>query len=154
MPAGFLGTRANLLLDLILLVTLATPLVMLASFRLVRARKWQQHRRVQVGWLVLCFTAVFTFEGVLRLQGGSGSFVSASPYAGPALRTLLNGHIAGAILTYTAWLVLAVMSHRRAEQVLPGTFSRRHKKVGWLVFGGAIYTAVTALGMYVFTFAL
>lgn len=148
------GTRADLFLDVVLVITLATPFVMWWSLRFTRRGRWRTHRAIQLVWLVVCFTTVIAFETKLRLAGGSGSFIASSPYAGPGLKALLLTHMSGAILTYLAWLVLAVLSLRRAARTLPGTFSRTHRRAGYAIFAGGIFNAVTAVFMYVFTFAL
>ena len=155
MPHGFLGTRADALIDVVLLCVLANPLVFILSFRLARARKYEYHRRLQVYLLATLLFAVVLFEVDVRLSGGSGSLMRGSTYAGTAwLRFLLLAHVTGAVSTFLLWLVLAVLSLRRFRQVLPGSFSQTHRWLGLFVLAGNMYTAVSAILMYVCSFIL
>jgi hypothetical protein len=94
-------------------------------------------------------------ETRIRLEGGSGSFIAqAAPELQPWARRLLAIHITGAVLSYGLWTGLAIASWRRFSKVLPGPFSPRHRRLGWLVFGGLCFDAVSATGMYVLAFVV
>lgn len=45
-------------------------------------------------------------------------------------------------------LVAEIPTPSRGGGTLPGAFSRRHKRVGWVVLGGLGFTAASATGMY------
>lgn len=155
MPRGFLGTRADILMDLVLLAVVATPFLFAFSFRLVRSRRHLAHKRVQVTLLIGLLTAVLLFELDVRLSGGSGSLMRASSYAGTlGLRLLTIAHVAGAICTFLVWFGLTMASARKVPGQLPGRFSARHRAVGRWIFAGSIYTAISALAMYVTGFIL
>ncbi len=142
--------RADAFVNFTYAVTLLAPCVAFYSFRLRR----EVHRKVQVGLVALCWLAVLVLETRIRLEGGSGSFIAQAP-AGvqSTARALLLIHIGGAVLTYAVWTGLAVVSWRRFGGVLPGAFSKRHRLLGWCVFGGLCFTAASASGMYWLTFA-
>ena len=72
-PAGFLGSRADLLTDLAPLTFIVLPLVMPLGFRLARKRRYLSHRRVQIGFLCVMTVAVLMLEIDVRLRGGSGA---------------------------------------------------------------------------------
>jgi putative membrane protein len=149
------GTRASLLVDCTFVVTLLAPMVVLGSLRLARNGRHDAHRRIQIGLLVVCVLAVLTLELCIRLAGGSGAFLSQSSYAPPRLaRALLAVHIAGAVATYAMWGWLAFASQRRFRESLPGSFSRRHRRAGKLVFAGLSFTAISAAAMYSLAFVL
>src|SRR5690606_9988656 len=96
-----------------------------------------------------------TLEGHIRLSGGSGSLVAGSPYQGTALlKGVFLAHILPAVATYGVWLYLVVASFRRRNESLPGPFSRRHKKLGLVVIAGLVWTALSAIAVYVLGFAL
>lgn len=136
-------------------VTLAAPVVTWMSLQKAKARAFEQHRARQVGLLAVCWLAVLLLEVKIRLSGGSGSLVAtASPEYRGLARALVGVHITGAVVTYVVWTWLAVASWRRFRGVLPGEFSPRHKRFGLFVFGGLLFTAASATGMFFFTFVL
>jgi hypothetical protein len=148
-----LGSRADLIVDGTYLVTLSAPLMALMSIQLARARAHQVHRGIQIALLGVCLLAVAALEVRIRLAGGSGALLRHSPalWAGVA-RGFLAVHISAAVLTYGTWAYLALVSARRHHRTLPGRFSRRHKRLGWLIFAGLCFTAASASGMYFLAF--
>lgn len=149
------GTRAGFLVDCTFVVTLLAPLVVLSSLRLARSRRHDAHRRLQIWLLVVCVLAVLTLEASIRMAGGSGAFIARSGLGRPDLvRGVLAVHVSFAVATYAAWTWLAIASHRRFRASLPGSFSRRHKRVGKLVFGGLCFTALSAAAMYTLAFVV
>jgi putative membrane protein len=147
------GSRASLIVDLTFAVTLLAPVITLVSMYFAKHRAHELHKRVQIGLLVVCILAVLALEVEIRLAGGSGVFLSQSSAGQAALaRAFLGTHISGAVITYGVWIYLAVASTRRYPNILPGTFSRRHKRIGKVIFAGLCFTAVTAIGMYFLAF--
>lgn len=154
-PNGFLGTRANLLGDLVLLATLATPFLLWHSFKLARRRELLKHRRFQVILLGVLLVAIVLFEVDVRMASSQGGLMRDSAWHGTTtLRLLTLSHVIGAVLTFVGWLVLTIKSLSRFRSSLPGPFSRTHRRAGKAVFAGSVYTAVTAVGMYVMGFIL
>jgi uncharacterized membrane protein YozB (DUF420 family) len=149
-PRGFLGTRADLLIDVIFVATLLTPVLLVWAIRLASQRKLKTHRLVQTSLLTVLLVAVLLFEVDLRMAGGSGSLMKGSPYAGTALlRTVLLSHVAANVVTFALWLVLVVRSWRKFEQTLPGSYTEPHRRTGRIVFAGTVFGAVSAIAMYV-----
>lgn len=147
------GTRAWFLVDCTFLVTLLAPVVVLASLALARRRRFDAHRRLQIGLLVVCILAVLALEACIRVAGGSGAFLAESGARRPGLvRAVLAVHVSCAVATYAAWTWLAIASHRRFRSSLPGGFSRRHRRVGRLVLSGLCFTALSAGAMYTLAF--
>ena len=147
------GTRAWFVIDLTFLVTLVAPLVVVVSLALARRRRLDAHRRLQIGLLVVCIAAVLALELCIRLAGGSGAFLMQGGARHPGLvRAVLAVHVTCAVATYAAWTWLAVASHRRFRRALPGSFSRRHRRVGRLVLSGLCVTALSAAAMYTLAF--
>jgi len=153
MPAGFLGSRANLLIDAILVINLIAPFWALYAARFARRREYTRHAWLQLGLIVLMFTCLFTLEGYIRLSGGSGSLVAASPYYGTTLlRVAFLLHILPATGTYLVWLYFIIKSYRQ-RQSLPGDYSKTHKVLGKLVIAGLIWIALSAIVVYYYGFA-
>jgi hypothetical protein len=153
--SNLFGTRADLVILLVLSLQLAVPIIMRWSFRQARGRRFAVHRRAQLALLALCFVAVFALEAHIRAAGGSGRLVAGSRFAGTALfRGVFSIHVGAAVLTYLLWAGLAWASVRRYGGALPGAFSPRHRWLGKLVFGGLCFTAVSATAMFVIGFVL
>jgi putative membrane protein len=148
-------SRPGLIVDLTYTATLLAPVVTLLSVRLARARHFAAHRAIQLGLLAVCFLTVLAFEGQVRLAGGSGAFVGGAAPAWRALaRRLLLVHVTFAVATYLMWGFLAIASVRRYRGTLPGSFSRRHRRLGRIVLAGLTFTALSATGMYVLVFVV
>jgi putative membrane protein len=153
--ASLLGTRADLLVDLVLALNLTAPVAMLWSFGIARRRGFARHRRVQLVLLACCILAVLCLEARIRLAGGSGALVGASPFAGtPLFRGVFAAHVSGAVLTYATWGLLAWSSTRRFGRTLPGPFATTHRRIGLAVFTGMCFTALSASAIYVLGFVL
>jgi hypothetical protein len=58
------------------------------------------------------------------------------------------------VATYGLWTGLTVASWRRFGTRLPGGFSRRHRRLGTLVFGGLCATAASATAVFMLAFVL
>lgn len=154
-PDGFFGTRANILGDIVLVATLATPFLLMHSFRIARRREADRHRRFQLVLLGVLLCAIVLFEVDVRMASAGGGLMKDSSWAGTTtLRVLTLGHVLGAVATFAGWLALTIMSVKRFRATLPGAFSKRHRSLGKAVFWGSVYTAVTAVGMYVMGFIL
>jgi putative membrane protein len=154
-PDGFLGTRADLLTDLITVGYGVIPLALYLSSLLARRGAHRLHRNLQCSLLGLLTVILILFEVNIRMRGGSEAlFVSSSFAETPLLRIILLGHLAIAISTYLAWSALTVVSWRRFETSLPGRFSVFHRRAGMAVIFGNVATAITGIILYVVGFVL
>ena len=154
-PEGFLGTRADLLMDIIIVIILLPPVLMWYSFRFVRENHHRAHKNINLALLAIVLVVVTLFEIDVRVSGGSGTFVKLSPYAGTLyLDILLYFHIVVASLTFISWLVLGIVSYKRFATALPGTFSVSHRRWGRRIFAGLLVTAVTGVALYVLVFVV
>lgn len=156
LPRGFLGTRADVLMDVVFVSTLLTPFIVAWGIRFAKRGEFRTHRAVQTVLLVVLLVAVALFEVDVRLSGGSGSLMKGSSYAGTGwLRGVTLAHVLANVVTFFTWLVLVVKSWRRFETpALPGTWRSTHVKLGRFVFGGLVFGAVSAVVMYVLGFVL
>lgn len=149
LPRGFLGTRADLLMDVVFVSTLATPFILVWAIRLAQQRQLEKHRLVQTLLLAVLLVAVALFEVDVRLSGGSGSLMKGSSYAGTGLlRGITLAHVLANVVTFIAWLVLVVKSRRRFNTELPGAFTPSHRRLGRFVLGGTVFGALSAVVMY------
>jgi putative membrane protein len=129
LPAGFLGTRADLLMDLVLLSFLIILPAISWSWLRVRSGDYQRHKITQLTLAAVLAVAVGLFELDLKVSGGIFVLTADSSYAGT---TLLNawiyGHTVVAILTTIIWLALVIFSLKRfPAPPVPSAFSKTHR---------------------------
>lgn len=146
---------AILIMTGVLLLTLISPFGVYYGIKLAKKLEYQKHRKIQNIIFILCVFGVLSLEGLIRYSGGSGSLASKSDYYGTGFFSItLVSHIIIAVLTYLVWAVLIIISNRKFKKTLPGKLSKIHKKLGYIIFGGLIYTALTALIIYLMSLNL
>lgn len=139
----------------VMLLTLFSPFGVYYGIRLARNKNYKSHRRIQNIIFTIGVVGVLALEILIRYSGGSGSLASNSKYYDSKFFTItLVSHIVVAILTYFLWTVLIVLSNSKFRKSLPGKLSKIHKKLGEVIFGGLIYTAVSALAVYLMSLNL
>lgn len=139
----------------VLLLTLISPFGVYYGVKLARKKDYKTHRKIQNIIFFLCVIGVLALEVLIRYSGGSGSLASKSEYYGTSFFTItLVSHIIIAVLTYLLWTVLIILSNRKFQKTLPGKFSKTHKRVGKIIFVGLVYTAITALMIYLMSLNL
>jgi hypothetical protein len=152
---GFLGSRADRLLDLVVTGFVVYVPVFLYSMRSVRRGQVRRHRRIQTGLLVALALVVSMFEASVRLKGGARALFAGSRYAGTAL--LANSfhlHLSFAAATFLGWGALLYASWRRRHSSLPGTFGPLHRRLGLAVLASLIMTVATSIELYVVSMVL
>jgi len=149
-PPGFLGTRADLIMDGIIVVVALVPLLLLGSWGLARRGLLRQHRAAQIALTAAFVLVLGIFEPYIRVQGGLDGISVGSPYHGSGfLRGYLAAHLSLAVTSTLSWGALAVASLRRfPNPPIPGPFSARHRLWGRLTMVGMALTAITGLGLY------
>lgn len=151
---GFLGTRADVLVDIALVFFIVAPFLMAYALRLASQRRHRAHRNLQVGVLLTGIVAILLLEGSIRFGHAADAFAASSLHGTPMLIGLFAVHLATAFPTFISWCILTVLSWRRFSRALPGPFSRRHRRWGKLTFAGICLTCATGTGLYVMSFAL
>jgi putative membrane protein len=156
LPAGFLGSRGDVLIDLVVLsFALILPLLIL-SWRFARRREYSNHRRVQLGLALVLAVAVTMFEVDLKLSGGIFELTRDSAYAGTTLlNSIIYGHTLVAIGSVLVWVPLIFISLRRfGNPPVPGAFSATHRfwgRTGMLLM---MASGLSALPLYYLGFIL
>lgn len=155
MPPGFLGTRADVLMDVVLLSLLVILPVLVYSRGLARSGHWGSHKRTQL-LLGGCLAVVVSlFELDIRLSGGVWKLTEQSRFAGTALLTAsVVIHLIFSISTALVWIGLTALSLRRfPKSPVPGAFSRLHRIWGRIAMIDMALTGVTGVELYVVGFA-
>lgn len=148
-PSGFLGTRGDLLMDSVVVAIVLTPLLFLWAVRLARRGQYTRHRNLQTGLLGLLLTAVVFFELDIRASGGTEAFLAGSPHLGsPLLTWLLRVHVLVAVASFGLWTFLVAQAWRARMDLNPGLFTAAHRRRGYWVFAGTVFTAVSGVWLY------
>lgn len=155
-PQGFLGTRADLLMDIVILALVAVVPIVIYNWSLARNARYALHKRMQISLAALLGAVVGLFEYNLRLQGGIFKATAASSYTGTTtLNFWIYFHTFFAITTIFIWIGLIIVSLRRfPTPPVPGVFSGTHKFWGRIGMIWMLVTGVTAIPVYVYGFAL
>jgi uncharacterized membrane protein YozB (DUF420 family) len=149
-PHGFLGTRGDLLFDTIAVSLILIVVALLYAFRLARAGRYLRHRTVMTTLLASLAAVLVLFEMHLRSSGGPNVLFAESRYYGTALmHHSLRVHLALAMSTFSAWLVLGLVSLIRFRRSLPGRFGEIHRIWGRAIFVGFLGVAITGIEIYI-----
>jgi putative membrane protein len=155
-PQGFLGTRADLLMDIVIVALVAVVPIVLYNWQLARSGNYPRHKALQIALATLLALVVGLFEYNLRLQGGIFVATAASSYAGTTtLNFWIYLHTFFAITTIVIWVALIAMSLRRfPKPPAPNSFSGTHRLWGRIGMVWMLVTGLTSLPVYVYGYAL
>jgi putative membrane protein len=170
---GFLGTRASITLDLVFTAMFAVVPAMAWSIWLVkRRRRWELHKRIQLGLLAALGVAIVLFEIDMRFVSGWRERAMPSPYyesvesAGPVWSWLcltlcgmervpgwvyrgLVIHLVFAVSTTVLWVWTAWGALRHLPKPpAPNEYSASHRFWGWLAAADMVTTALTGWTFY------
>lgn len=156
LPSGFLGTRADILMDLVVVSLVAVLPLIAFSWTRARQRRYALHKRVQLTMGSILAVVVVLFEVDMRLAGGIFELTKGSRFAGTAF---LNGsiyfHTFLSIVTALIWLVLLIASVRKfGSPPRPTSFGPRHRFWGRIGMVGMALTGITGIQLYVIGFAM
>lgn len=155
MPAGFLGTRGDVLMDIVVLSFLVILPVLVISWRAARAAEYRRHRAIQISLALALAVVVTLFEIDLKLSGGIFTLTRASSYAGTTLlNSLIYGHMLVAIGSALVWVTLVLVSLRKfSNPPVPNAFGPTHRvwgRVGMLLM---MASGLSAVPLYYLGFA-
>jgi uncharacterized membrane protein YozB (DUF420 family) len=155
LPRGFLGTKADVLMDLVVVGIVIAPILMLYAFRLARQKRFFAHRNLHAILIVLLISTIALFEVDIRLSGGSKIFLKNNSLVNNTfLRVFLIFHIIIAVSSFIGWINLEIKSWKSFSKALPGEFSSKHIRQGKIIFGGVVATAITGVSLYILGFAI
>ena len=154
-PPGFLGTRADALIDIVTLSFIVILPLLIISWRLVRVKKnYRLHRNLQLTLGITLAIVVAIFEYDLAASGGIFELTRGGIYEGTAvLNWTIYVHTAFSVTTSLVWVGLIVFSLVRfPNPPVPGAFSRSHRLWGRIGMLTMMMAGVTALPLYYFGF--
>ncbi|QDU96492.1 DUF420 domain-containing protein [Lignipirellula cremea] len=149
---GLLPNRGTLMLDFVFLAMFAIVVLMGISLVLVKQRRYQLHKWLQIVMAVVLLGAVTAFEIDMRIGYGWKTYAADSPYFTPGWNPVwysLIVHLCFAVPTPFVWAYVIFEAVRKfPNPPTPGAHSHRHKKLGWLATVGMTMTAVTGWVFY------
>lgn len=153
-PDGFLGTRASLMLDVVVVAMVALLAVMGWSILQVRRGHFRLHKWTQLALTTVLLVAVAAFEIEMRVYGWEDRAAGAiGGRAGPLVWNVLYVHLVFAISTFLLWPLVAIQAWRRfPNPPQPGQHSRRHRFWARLAAVDLAITAVTGWTWYYVAF--
>jgi len=149
--AGFLGTRADLIVDTVIVASALLPFYMMYAFYVAAKGKLELHKNLQVAALFAVTLLVIALEVDIRF-GHLAEVSALSPYHDTTLlTTLFIVHLIFAVSTFIGWTWLVIKSAR----IYPESFGAfNHKKWGKLIFLDIVLTAATGWMMYWMVFGV
>jgi putative membrane protein len=147
--AGFLGTRASFMIDLVSVAMIGVVILLGLSIALVRY--WQcyaLHKRIQLALAVALLLLVALFEAEMRIIGWRWR-AESSPFYDTLVMPALAVHIAFAATTLLLWGQVIVSGLLRFEHgPLPGPHSASHRFWGRIAALDMLCTAVSGWTFY------
>lgn len=146
---GFLGTRASLGMDVVLVGLLALLPVLAWSIALVRRGRYAAHRALQLFIVTALAAAILVFEIDIRLVSDWRLRAAASPWWPRGVLVALGIHLVFAVSTFVllAWVVWEAVA-RFPVPPAPGTHGPRHRRLARLAAADLGCTAVTGAVFY------
>ena len=151
---GFLGTRASLMLDFVVLAMVAILPILGWSIWLVKyRRRFQIHKTVQLALAVTLAVTVSVFELDMRINGWTPR-AEASPYYGSeeSMGTLFYAlyiHLFFAVTNVLLWIIVIVRALRGFPRLAaPNEHSASHIRLARLAAIDMCLTSVTGWTFY------
>ena len=146
---GFLGTRGDFIVDLVMTISGFLPFLLLFTFHMASKRKYDFHKKLQITLFVIVTLLVIALEYDVRFSNLK-EISKQSPYAGSTLLvTVFLVHLFFAISSFFGWCWLIVKSLKR----YPIFFDFEHKKWGKIIFWDIVLMVITGWILYWMTFA-
>ncbi|MFE3446011.1 DUF420 domain-containing protein [Nocardia sp. NPDC059180] len=148
---GFLGTRASVMMDVLIIVMAAVVAALAWSvYQVTYRRRYELHKRVQLPLGLALLAAIAVFEADIRINGWQDR--AAGVLGGEvsvAVWTALAVHLVFAVTTVVLWPVVIVRAVRGfGSPPEPGRHSRAHVPWARLAAIDLVMTAVTGWVFY------
>ncbi|HQU42774.1 MAG: hypothetical protein B7Z73_04230 [Planctomycetia bacterium 21-64-5] len=151
---GFLGTRASLMLDVVVVAMVGVLVLLGLSIYLVRyRRRYVWHKRLQLLLVAALLVVVALFEADMRINGWRAR-AESSPYYDSLVMPALTLHLAFSVSTCLLWGWVTVGALRKFDRPpQPGPHSSSHCLWGRLAALDMLCTAVSGWAFYWLAFA-
>ncbi|MFM9025866.1 MAG: cytochrome b6-f complex subunit PetN [Planctomycetaceae bacterium] len=146
---GFLGTRASLGMDVVLVGLVALLPVLAWSIALVRRGRYAAHKSLQLFIVAALAAAILVFEIDIRLVSDWKPRAAASPWWPGGVLAALGIHLVFAVTTFGLWVwVVWEALARFPVPPAPAAHGPRHRRLARLAAIDLACTAVTGLVFY------
>jgi len=150
---GFLGTRAPLFMDFVVIIVALLPLLTAISIWFAKDKRYKLHKITQTTIFLVSLVVVGYFEYGMRLGGGYKVFIEGSSVSHNYAFYVLIFHIFISVVTLSIWShTLYRARYDSRYKTLPGMNSISHKRAGIRTFIGILLTAVTGVWVYLLLF--
>jgi len=150
---GFLGTRAPFFMDVTTMIVALLPLLVAGAIALARRKAYKAHQKMQTAIFVVSVVIVGYFEYGIRKTGGFEAFLTDTAVSHGYLKVVLGVHIVIALVTLGWWIATLKSAYKDAKELmLPGLYSKAHKKAGLRTFWAITATSLTGIWVYVLLF--
>lgn len=146
---GFLGTRASLGMDVVLVGLFVLLPVLAVSIALVRRGHYGLHKRLQLFIAAALAVAIVVFEVDVRLVSDWKLRAAPSPWWPGGVLAALGIHLVFAVSTFVllVW-VLWEAATRFPSPPAPGAHGPRHRRLARLAAADLVLTALTGSVFY------
>ncbi len=146
---GFLGTRASLGMDVVLVGLLALLPVLAWSVAAVRGGRYRLHKALQLFIAAALAAAIVVFEIDVRLVSDWKLRAAVSPWWPGGVLAALAIHLVFAVTTFglLVWVLWEAVT-RFPSPPVPGTHGPRHRRWARLAAADLVLTAVTGTAFY------
>jgi len=153
-PEGFLGTRADLIIDTVVVMFALWPLIILGVIRLASNGHYRRHRTLQTIIFFCAFFLVLALEIDLRFTDLLLETRQSEMYRSSLAKTVFGVHLVIALFTFISWLTLLLRSNKHFKQTLPGEFTSKHRFWGKIIVAGLVLTSMTGIALYTVVFVM
>ena len=155
-PDSFLGSRADALLDAVILSLAIIIPIVIYSWNTAKKEKFKKHRNTQIILFVVLAIVVYFFELDMKAHGGIFEMVKGSRYANTTFMSVsIYFHTFLSISTSLIWFLLIIFSlFKFNRNPKPNSFSNAHKLWGKIGMIDMILTGVTGVQLYIIGFVL
>jgi len=147
--AGFLGTRAPLFMDGVVVIVALLPFLIGLGIWFAILGRYKLHHLFQTILFIVTVIVLVYFEYGIKLGGGFTEYMKESSINPTFALYFLIFHIIIASITIIIWAwTIKIAFADRKRRALPGVYSRSHKKSGRRVAFFILLTSITGVGVY------
>lgn len=149
---GFLGTRGDFLSDLLICaLALIVPLLLIA-IQQGRLKKIKVHHFLMLAIYYTVVAYVIVYEANMLSRGGV-EFLNANVKMDKSIYWVFTGfHVLLGAITLIAGALTIRLGNRARADVINSVVRKSHRRNGWVTFILLVFTSLTGVGVYYFTF--